>query len=259
MTDSTPRAHDPSAADRTEHNVWLVRHGETEWARLGRHTGRTDVPLTDTGREQARALGQRLAGRVFDLVLTSPLSRAARTATLAGFESIALADPDLQEWDYGALEGRVTTDIRDDYPGWSIWSGPWPDGETIDQVAARADRIVTRARATDGDVLVFAHGHLLRILAARWLGLPPASGAMFALGTATISVLGWERENAVVETWNEASHLESTLDAIPGGAVLVTEETLAAAIHRAWPDRRSTATGSALSAASILAALRTRR
>ncbi len=187
------------------HAVWLVRHGETEWARLGRHTGRTDVPLTETGRAQAIALGVRLAGHPFDLVLTSPLSRAADTAALAGFGDRAIVDPDLREWDYGAFEGRLTTEIRAEYPGWTIWRGPWPDGETIDQVAARADRVVARVRAAQGDALVVAHGHLLRVLAARWLRLRPASGSLFALGTATVSILGWEREYPVIETWNEGS------------------------------------------------------
>jgi probable phosphoglycerate mutase len=193
--------------DERHHDVWLIRHGETEWARLGRHTGRTDVPLTDTGRAQAGALGRRLAGRAFHLVLTSPLSRAAETAALAGFGDVVHRDPDLLEWDYGALEGRLTVDIRDDYPGWTIWRGPWPDGETIDEVAARADRVVTRVRDAAGESLVFAHGHLLRILAARWLGLPPTAGGLFALGTATVSVLGWERETPVIEAWNEDCHL----------------------------------------------------
>jgi len=190
-----------------ERQVWLVRHGETEWARLGRHTGRTDVSLTDTGREQARALGRRLAGARFGLVLTSPLSRAAETARLAGFEGVAVVEPDLREWDYGALEGRLTTEIRQDYPGWSIWTGPWPEGETVEQVGARADRVMAQIHAADGDVLVFSHGHFLRVLAARWLGLRPASGALFALSTATVSILGWDRENAVIETWNEDCHL----------------------------------------------------
>jgi broad specificity phosphatase PhoE len=188
----------------THHELWLVRHGETEWARLGRHTGRTDVPLTETGRDQARDLGRRLDGHPFELVLTSPLSRAADTASLAGFGDVVRQDPDLREWDYGALEGRLTAEIRADYPGWTIWRGPWPDGETIDAVATRADRVIGRARAARGDVLVFAHGHLLRVLAARWLDLPPASGGLFALGTATVSVLGWEHDAAVIERWNEA-------------------------------------------------------
>jgi broad specificity phosphatase PhoE len=184
--------------------LWLARHGETEWARLGRHTSRTDVPLTPTGQEQARALGRRLADHDFSLVLTSPLSRATETAALAGFNDRAVTDPDLREWDYGSLEGRLTDDIRAEYPGWTIWHGPWPDGETADQVAARADRVVAQAKAVvDGDVLIFGHGHQLRVLAARWLDLPAASGSMFALGTATISILGWERDVPVFELWNE--------------------------------------------------------
>jgi probable phosphoglycerate mutase len=187
-------------------DVWLVRHGETEWARLGRHTGRTDIPLTDVGRRQAEALGRALAGHAFELVLTSPLSRAAETAALAGFTGRAVRDPDLQEWDYGDLEGRLTAEIRLEFPDWTIWHGPWPGGETIAQVAARADRVVAHARAARGDVLVFAHGHLLRVLAARWLDLPPADGGLFALDTATISVLGWERDAPVIGSWNEDCH-----------------------------------------------------
>ena len=187
-------------------DVWLARHGETEWARLGRHTGRTDVPLTDTGRAQAAALGRRLAGRPFSLVLTSPLSRAAETTAIAGFGDVAVADPDLREWDYGQLEGRLTEDIREEYPGWTIWRGPWPGGETLDEVAARAARVLERVATTPGDVLVVSHGHLLRVLAARWLGLAPTSGGLFALGTATVSVLGHERETPVIEVWNEACH-----------------------------------------------------
>lgn len=193
----------PTPPDDAGHQAWLVRHGETEWARLGRHTGRTDVPLTETGRAQAATLGRRLAGHAFALVLTSPLGRAVDTAILAGFGDVAIRDPDLQEWDYGALEGRLTTEIRADYPGWTIWRGPWPDGETIDQVADRADRVIERLRSADGEALVFAHGHVLRVLAARWLDLPAADGRLFALGTATISILGWEREAPVIETWNE--------------------------------------------------------
>jgi probable phosphoglycerate mutase len=188
--------------------VWLARHGETEWARLGRHTGRTDVPLTDTGRAQAAALGRRLATHDFALVLTSPLSRAVETTAIAGFGGVAVADRDLREWDYGELEGRLTEDIREDYPGWTIWRGPWPGGETIDDVAARADHVLERIAEAQGDVLVVSHGHLLRVLAARWLGLAPTSGGLFALGTATVSVLGHEHETPVIEVWNEACHLE---------------------------------------------------
>ncbi len=203
--DPSAKAEDPSTP--AGHELWLVRHGETEWARLGRHTGRTDVPLTATGRDQARALGRRLAGRTFGLVLTSPLSRASETAALAGFGATAIVDPDLREWDYGAFEGRLTAEIRADYPGWSIWTGPWPDGETVEEVGARADRVIARTRAIDGDVLIFAHGHLLRVLAARWLELPPASGGFFVLSTATLSILGWEHEKPAIERWNESCHL----------------------------------------------------
>ena len=189
------------------HRVWLVRHGETEWARLGRHTGRTDIPLTDVGREQARVLGRRLAGHPFAVVLTSPLSRAVETTTIAGYGAVAIDDPDLLEWDYGEFEGRVTEEIRVDYPNWTIWRGPWPGGETIDEVGARADRVLDRISGVDGETLIVAHGHLLRILTARWLGLAPTSGGLFALDTATISVLGRDRDTRVIETWNETCHL----------------------------------------------------
>jgi broad specificity phosphatase PhoE len=193
----------------TEPRAWLVRHGETEWAKLGRHTGRTDIALTETGREQAHELGRRLDGHAFGLVLTSPLSRAADTARICGYGDIAVADDDLMEWDYGALEGRTTAEIRADIPNWTIWRGPWPNGETAQQVRRRADRITRRIRGAEisGDVLVFAHGHLLRVLAARWLGLPPASGGLFELGTATLSILGSERETSTIELWNESCHL----------------------------------------------------
>ena len=198
-------AHPPPA----ERHIWLVRHGETEWSKTGRHTGRTDVPLTDTGREQARLLGRRLARQAFELVLTSPLSRAAETARLARVTPDPVLDDDLQEWDYGAFEGRRTAEIREDLPGWTIWQGPWQGGETADEIGARVDRVVGRLRARDiaGDVAVFAHGHFLRVLAARWIGLPPSAGGRFELATATISTLGWERENATIELWNEACHL----------------------------------------------------
>lgn len=190
-----------------ERQVWLVRHGETEWARLGRHTGRTDIPLTGVGRDQAKELAGRLAGRSFAKVWTSPLSRAADTADLAGFGDVAVRDDDLQEWDYGALEGRTTPDIQAEYPEWSIWTGPWPAGETVDEVGARTDRVIARCLGADvtGDVLLFAHGHLLRVLAARWLELPAAAGGLFALATATVSILGWDRGRPVIETWNDGA------------------------------------------------------
>ena len=189
-----------------ERQIWLARHGETEWSRDGRHTGLTEIPLTDLGRRQAEGLGTRLAAHRFALVLTSPRSRATATAGLAGFADVAVVDPDLAEWDYGALEGRRTAEIVEEFPGWTIWTGPWPGGETIDQVGARADRVLARCLAPEvaGDTLLFGHGHMLRVLAARWLGLPGASGSLFGLSTATVSVLGWERERRITESWNVA-------------------------------------------------------
>ena len=194
----------PAAPQPVERQLWLVRHGATEWAESGRHTGRTDIPLNDTGREQAVTLGERLRGHTFALVLTSPLSRASDTARLAGFADVAEVDDDLREWDYGDVEGMRTEEIRERHHGWTIWRGPWSGGETIDEVATRADRVLARVRTVDGDVLVFSHGHFLRVLAARWLGLEPDAGGMLALSTATISLLGWERETPVIERWNEA-------------------------------------------------------
>jgi broad specificity phosphatase PhoE len=194
----------PSSPTR-DSEIWLVRHGETDWARLGRHTGRTDVPLTDLGRDQARSVPAKLAGHRFALVLSSPRSRALETCRIAGFGSRAEVDEDLAEWDYGALEGRTTPDIRAQYPGWTIWTGPIPGGETIDEVGRRADLVIDRALAVPGDVLIFGHGHQLRILAARWLSLAPTDGRLFALATGTVSVLGWEHDQRVIERWNEAS------------------------------------------------------
>jgi len=185
-------------------NAWLVRHGETEWARLGRHTGRTDVPLTEAGKRQALAVRSKLQGHRFALVLSSPRSRALDTARLAGFGDVVEVDPDLAEWDYGAWEGLTTPEIRERSPGWTIWAKGGRDGETPEQVAARCDRLIARVREARGDALLFGHGHLLRVLAARWLGLGPAEGRHFALATATVSVLGWERETPVIERWNEA-------------------------------------------------------
>ena len=195
--------------EEPELQIWVVRHGETEWSKSGQHTGRTDIPLTDLGRQQAEGLAHRLAGHRFGLVLTSPRSRAVETARLAGFAN-AVLDPDLGEWDYGEFEGRTTPDIRTEIPDWSVWTGPWRGGETVEQVGVRADRVIERCvdRGVEGDVLLFAHGHLLRVLAARWIGLPAAAGRHFALGTATIGVLGWERSNRAIETWNEACHHE---------------------------------------------------
>jgi probable phosphoglycerate mutase len=181
--------------------IVLARHGATEWSRAGKHTGRTDIPLTDVGREQARRLGRALAGRRFVAVWTSPLVRAAETSALAGFPS-ATVDADLQEWNYGQLDGLTTAEIRTTRPGWTIWSGEVPGGETADQVAARADRVIGRVVAAHGETLLFAHGHFLRVFCARWLGLGPESGRLFTLDTATISTLGFEREQRVVRNWN---------------------------------------------------------
>jgi probable phosphoglycerate mutase len=184
--------------------IWLVRHGETEWSLSGQHTGRTDVPLTTSGLRQAEALARHLAGRAFALVLTSPLVRARETCRLAGYESSAQITDDLREWDYGIYEGRTTAAIRTVAPGWSIWTHPVPEGESIDQVGARARRAIDRALGAGGDVALFSHGHLLRILAACWIGQPPGDGRLFALATASVSVLGWERETRVSQSWNLA-------------------------------------------------------
>jgi broad specificity phosphatase PhoE len=182
--------------------VVLVRHGETEWSRAGRHTSRTDVPLTDEGRREAAGLAAPLRARTFGLVLTSPLARARDTCALAGFGVVARVDDDLREWDYGDFEGRTTADIRAAEPGWSLWSEGAPGGETPAAVAVRADRVIARVRAASGDVLVFAHAHVLRVLAVRWVGLAASDGARLALAPARISVLGYERETAVIEQWN---------------------------------------------------------
>jgi probable phosphoglycerate mutase len=187
--------------------LWLVRHGETEWARLGRHTGRTDIPLTDLGREQAGALQTRLAGHTFTVVLSSPLSRALETARLAGFGEQAQTTDDLLEWDYGDDEGRTTAEIRAERPGWTIWRDGPAGGEAVREVGARVDRVIARVRseASGGNALAFAHGHVLRALAARWLGSPASKGQLFALSTATLSILGWEREQPVIERWNDTT------------------------------------------------------
>jgi broad specificity phosphatase PhoE len=184
-------------------HLTLVRHGDTEWSLSGRHTGWTDIPLVESGRRQAKLLGGRLAGRSFTVVLSSPLSRALETCRLAGLGDAVTVDPDLREWNYGDLEGLTSDEIRRSMPGWTIWSGPVPGGETADQVGQRADRVIERGLSVDGDVAIFAHGHLLRVLAARWLGLPADHGALFELATATLSRLGWERERRVIELWNE--------------------------------------------------------
>jgi len=182
--------------------VVLVRHGETEWSKSGRHTGRTDVPLTEEGRRQAEHLKGQLAGRTFSLVLTSPLSRARETCQLAGLGDRAESCSDLLEWDYGNYEGVTTEEIRRTRPGWTVFSGGAPGGETAAQVGQRVDRVIARIRTSPGDVALFAHAHVLRVLAARWLGLEPEGGRFFALATASVSVLGLEREDSVIRRWN---------------------------------------------------------
>jgi probable phosphoglycerate mutase len=182
-------------------SLWLVRHGATDWSESGRHTGRTDVPLTTEGEAGAREVASALSGRQFALVLTSPLQRARRTAELSGFPAAEI-DDDLREWDYGDYEGITTAEIRDKVPGWTVWTHPCPDGESADQVAARLDRVVERVRSVAGDALVFGHGHALRALTARWLGEPVAAGRLYRLDTATVSQLGYERDQAVIQAWN---------------------------------------------------------
>jgi probable phosphoglycerate mutase len=180
----------------------LVRHGETEWSKTGKHTGRTDVPLTEEGARQAKLLSASLSGRRFERVLTSPLGRAAETCRLAGLGELAEAREELVEWDYGDYEGLTTPEIRRERPDWVLWRDGCPGGETAEDVGERVARLLAELGGTEGDVALFAHGHVLRVLAARWIGLPPADGARMALATATVSLLGWERETQVVRLWN---------------------------------------------------------
>jgi broad specificity phosphatase PhoE len=187
--------------------VVLIRHGATEWSVTGKHTSFTDVPLTASGRRDAERVSERLARREFDLVLTSPRSRAKLTAELAGYGDVAQVDDDLAEVDYGEYEGRTTPEIRVQVPGWSVWTHGSPGGETVDDVGARADRVIDRALAADGDTLVFAHGHLLRILGARWIDLPAVYGGNLLLHTGSICELGFERERRAIVLWNDTLHL----------------------------------------------------
>ena len=188
--------------------LWLARHGETAWSRTGQHTGRTDLPLTAAGRREARALRRALAGRRFALVLSSPLSRAWETCRLAGYGRVARATDDLREWDYGDVEGRTAAEVRRERPGWTIWAGPVPHGESLAQVAERARRVIARAVAARGDVLLFGHGHILRVLAACWLGLRPRDGRLLALSTAALGVLGEDSGTRVIRSWNVAAPAE---------------------------------------------------
>jgi probable phosphoglycerate mutase len=186
--------------------VYLVRHGETEWSKSGRHTGRTDLPLTPHGEATARALAERLARISFDRVLTSPLQRAARTAQLAGFA--ATSEPDLVEWDYGDYEGLTSSEIRTRRPGWQLLRDGCPGGESVRQITRRADRIAARLKGQNGHVLVFAHGHLLRVLAARWIRQPARFAQALLLSTASLSALGFNhhnRDEPAIELWNESS------------------------------------------------------
>lgn len=179
-----------------------MRHGETEWSASGRHTGRTDVPLTEAGRAAARRLADVLSGQSFAAVFTSPMQRALETCVLAGLGDHAVVDDDLGEWDYGDYEGLTTAEIRSERPNWTLWRDGCPGGEVAGDVGARADRLIARLLEYDGTVAVFGHGHCLRVIGARWVGLPPDDGGLLALDTATVSRLGWEREQSVVRAWN---------------------------------------------------------
>jgi len=182
--------------------ILLARHGETEWSRDRRHTGRTDIPLTENGRRQAAVLRGPLANRSFARVLSSPLSRALETCRQAGLGDRAELTGDLCEWDYGDYEGITTAEIRTRRPGWNLWRDGCPGGETAADVGRRVDRVLASLDGLDGDAAVFAHGHVLRVLTARWLGLGPEAGALFKLDTATLSALGYERETRVITRWN---------------------------------------------------------
>jgi broad specificity phosphatase PhoE len=190
--------------------IYLARHGETAWSLSGQHTGLTDLPLTERGQRNARALGKRLQGLTFSAVLTSPLQRAARTCELAGFGTAAEIDRDLVEWNYGEYEGRRTVEIRSERPDWQLFRDGCPGGESPDQVGARADRVVSRVRAVEGEVLLFSSGHFLRVFSARWLGLDPGAGRYFLLSTASLSALGYDGSlcQPVIRLWNDTRHLE---------------------------------------------------
>jgi broad specificity phosphatase PhoE len=192
----------------TGQTIYLARHGETAWSLTGQHTGLTDLPLTERGENEARKLGKRLAGTAFAKVFTSPLQRAARTCEIASFGAVAQKDADLVEWNYGKYEGRTTMEIHAESPDWQLFRDGCPGGETPAQVGARADRVLSRLQAANGNVLVFASGHFLRVLAARFLGLEPAGGKYFTLNTASVSILGFENNSLqpVIRMWNETSH-----------------------------------------------------
>ncbi len=178
--------------------IYLIRHGETAWSLSGQHTGRTDIALTEAGKLQAAGIAARLGQKQFQLVLTSPLQRAAETCRLAGLGEVAQVEPNLMEWNYGNYDGLTSSQIREKVPGWTVWTHPVPGGETKSEVAARASAVLARARAAGGNVALFSHGHLLRVVLATWLGLPPEDGRLFALATASITILGYEHETPVI-------------------------------------------------------------
>ncbi|HSU30002.1 MAG TPA: histidine phosphatase family protein [Bryobacteraceae bacterium] len=178
--------------------LWLVRHGETAWSASGKHTGTTDLPLTAVGQRRAKEIGRLLLGPRFTLVLTSPMRRARETCRVAGYGDCALVDSNLREWDYGGYEGHTTLEIQRERPGWSLWSDGTPGGESLGEVAARAQTPLDRAIASSGDVLLFGHGHFLRVLSCCWLGLPPETGRLFSLDTASVCTLGYERDTRVI-------------------------------------------------------------
>jgi broad specificity phosphatase PhoE len=185
--------------------LWLIRHGETEWSLSGAHTSRTDIALTDHGRKRAEELREFLNGRKFAAVFSSPMQRARETCAIAGYGDVAHVEDWLKEWDYGVYEGKTTKEIRVEHPGWSVWKDEIVGGEPLEHVGERADEVIAKALAAagaDGSVALFAHAHILRILAARWIGLPAPGGSLLALGTGSVSVLGFERETRVIQSWN---------------------------------------------------------
>jgi probable phosphoglycerate mutase len=186
----------------TDLQLWLFRHGETAWSLSGAHTSRTDIPLTDRGRARARKIRDYLQGKSFSMVLTSPMQRARETCEIAGLGDVAQIDDDLNEWNYGAYEGRTTKEIQQQIPDWSVWTSRIIDGESMAQVAERANRVIARAAANGGHVALFAHAHVLRILSACWIQAAPVMGSRLALGTGTVSVLGYEHQTRVISMWN---------------------------------------------------------
>ena len=203
-TEGNARARPVNLASNPTEKVWLVRHAETEWSVAKKHTGRTDIPLLDEGRDHARELPRRLGEVEFDLILCSPLQRARETCELAGFADRLQLSDGLMEWDYGDYDGLTTAEIRDERPDWYLWRDGCPNGETPEQVAARVDPVIERARNTEGNVALFAHGHVLRALGARWIEQPVATGGRLGLYTGAICVLGFEREVPIIRRWNDA-------------------------------------------------------